>query len=100
MRTLPPSPAAFSMPETGFIYHVCRQSCLAMSSPQPISGGKIISRLRRWCRRRGRGFDGGGAVAGVHDVAGAFPRFNKPSARVRAVELQTEIVEVAQLNHQ
>src|ERR1039458_7105012 len=25
MRTLPPSPAAFFMPETGFISHVCRQ---------------------------------------------------------------------------
>src|ERR1035437_3192508 len=97
MRTLPPSPAAFSMPETGFISHVCRQSCLAMSSPLPLSGGKIISHFRRcW---RGRRFGGGGAVAGIHDVAGAFPRFNKPSARVRAVELQTEIVEVAQLNH-
>ena len=40
------------------------------------------------------------AAAGVHDDAGAFPRFNKPFAGVRAVELQNEIVQVGDLLHQ
>ena len=40
------------------------------------------------------------SAAGIHDVAGAFPGFNKPFAGVRAVELQNEIVQVGDLLHQ
>ena len=40
------------------------------------------------------------AAAGVHDDAGAFPRFNEAFAGVGAVELQNEIIHVGDLFQQ
>ena len=53
-------------------------------------------RGRRWRRCAA----GAVAAAGVNDDAGAFPRFNKPFAGIRAVELQNQIIHVGDLLHQ
>ena len=51
--------------------------------------------LRRWRRGRSRGrWRCSTTTAGIHDDAGAFPRFDESLARLAAVELHNEVVHV------